>query len=110
MAFGLVAYGDCIGHSFVKEQRRLAVQADLDDVWPKQQRKGPVDHDAQSPAPTRHLEQIIRAPHEPGQDAMYPYLEELPKRLAMSQGTHHPQGVVDEWPGRLAIENGKDVA
>src|SRR6266404_186397 len=41
---------------------------------------------------------------------MDPYLEELPKRLAMSQGTHHPQGGVDEWLGLLAVENRKDVA
>jgi hypothetical protein len=43
---GSLAHVDGAGRSFAEEQGRLAVQADLDDVWPKQQRKAPVDHDA----------------------------------------------------------------
>src|SRR5262249_36060876 len=46
---------------FAREQDRLAVEADLDGVWPKQQREGPVGHDAQPPAPARHLKQVVGA-------------------------------------------------
>jgi hypothetical protein len=42
---GSLAHVDGAGRSFAEVQGRLAVQADLDDVWPKQQRKAPVDHD-----------------------------------------------------------------
>ena len=42
---GSLARVDGAGRNFAEERGRLAVQADLDDVWPKQQRKAPVDHD-----------------------------------------------------------------
>src|SRR5438309_1743729 len=97
------------GRRFAENQSRLAVQADLDDVWAKQKRKGPRGHDAQPPAPTRHLQQVIRAPHEPGEDAAHPYLEKLAKGFAVTQRAHHPQVVVHERPRRLAVENRNDV-
>src|SRR6202000_1546021 len=80
----------------------LGVQADLDDVWPEQQGEGPVDHNAQSSVPTRHLKQVVVAPDEPRQDPAYPDAEELTECLAVAQGTHQPQGGVDERPGRPA--------
>src|SRR5438445_340410 len=43
------------------------------------------------------------------QDAAYPYLEELAKRLAVTQRAHHPQVVVDERLRRPTVQNSKDV-
>src|SRR5262245_15424988 len=42
-----------------EEQRCLAVQADLNNVWPKEEGKRPLDDNAKPPAPTRHLQQVI---------------------------------------------------
>src|SRR5262249_2856364 len=77
VAVALAPRGHTNGRRFAQEQRGLAAQANLDDVGPVQQRKAPVDHDPQPPAPTRHLQQVIRAAHEPGQEAAHPYFEEL---------------------------------
>src|SRR5207245_8652323 len=100
---GLVTLTQFVGRGFAEEQGRLAVQADLDDVWAKQERKGPRSHDAQPSAPTRHLQQVIRAPHEPGEDATHSYLEKLAKGFAVTQRAHHPQVVVDERLRGLAV-------
>src|SRR5262249_25550610 len=83
----------------------LAVQADLHDVGPEQQGKGPVDHDAQPAAPTRHLLQVIGAPDEPRREAADPHPEELAERLAVAQRAHHPHGVVDERLRRPAVDH-----
>src|SRR5262245_42660951 len=58
---------------FAREQVLLAVEVDLADVWPKQQRKGPVDHDARPPAPARHLQQVVGASDDPCEDPAYPH-------------------------------------
>src|SRR6516165_6779059 len=63
--------GLLVGGNFAQQQGRLAVQADFDDVRPKQEGKCPVDHDAQPSAPTGHLKQVISAPHEPRQHAAH---------------------------------------
>src|SRR5262245_33985813 len=77
-------------------QGPLAVETDLNDIRTKQESEGPVNHDAQPPAPSRHLQEIIAATYKPSQDAVDAHLEKLAKRLAMAQGTHHSHGVVDE--------------
>ena len=84
---------------FAEQGSRLAVQTDLDDVGPKQQGESPVDHNAQPPAPTGHLQQVIGAANKPRRDAMHPDFEELTKTVAMAQGAHHSESAEDEWLG-----------
>jgi hypothetical protein len=88
----------------------LAAQADLDDVGPEQQRKEPVDHDADPPAPTPHLEQMVRAPEYPCQGLAHPDLDELAERFAASRRVHRPQSSVDERPRRAKVERPDGVS
>src|SRR5207247_3162867 len=45
-------------------------QVQLHHVISKQKRHRPVNHDAQAPAPARHLKQVITSPYPPGEKAL----------------------------------------
>ena len=48
---------------FMQKQGRFAVDANLDDVWPKQPRGDPIDHDdAVRRLAARHLHQVTGVP------------------------------------------------
>src|SRR5579871_335397 len=85
------------------------MQVDPDQVRPRQLSKSPVDYDAEATEPTRHLQEVIRAPHEPRQYAIHSYSEKLAEGLTVAERTHHSQSVKDKWPRRLSVQGAVDV-
>src|ERR1700722_7538598 len=84
---------------FAKENCRLAIDADPDDVRAEKEGEGPVDDDPKLTGQAGHLHQVVSATYKPRREPAHPDFEKLAEALAVAKGTHHSQCGVDKRTG-----------
>src|SRR6266478_3736937 len=87
-------------------------QIQFRDVISKQQRDRPVEYDPKSPAPARHLHEVIRPPNPPRDKSPDLQFEDATDALVVSEARQHSQRAIDERfeRGGWVANGGDDVA
>ena len=86
-----------------------AVRPDAHQVARKEQLPGPVAGDLDAAPPRRHLHQIHRSPHPPGDEPGHAESTDLRDRIVAADRAQLPLRPVGKRPGRLAVDRANDV-
>jgi hypothetical protein len=85
-------------------------QLDLRDVGPEEQGHRPVEDDAQTAVPARHLKQVVRPPHPPGRKTGEPHAEDERHGARVTERRHGPQRVEHKRTRDPLFDRRLDVA
>ena len=77
----------------------MAEQAELGDVSPEEERRRPVDEDANLPRQEWKLVEVVGARHEPAREASEPQTQHLCDSLVATEGRHLSEHSIAIGPG-----------